>query len=200
MKKRPFFFITVALFAMPIVAVTVLGFTNSFAEKQLPNYGAMPAFQLVERSGRQVSSDELARKVLIVSFLFTHCAEQCPRIAAKMQTLMKALRFKENLRLLSITVDPERDTAPVLAEYAKQWEADPYKWLFFTGRKKEIDFLVQQGFRLAAAADGNDVLHSDKLVLVDGYGRIRGYYDANEDYAVKTLLKDAKKLLRQTTF
>ena len=89
-----------------------------------------------------------------------------------------------------------------MAEYAKRFDADPYKWLFLTGEKKNVDALVRNGFRLASGGPGGEepegVTHSFKFVLVDGAGQIRGYYDGNEDASVKTLIADAKNLIRKT--
>lgn len=195
MKNR-FAVLVLALVGMPVVAVAVLALTNSFQVKELPVYGKVPEFSLIERSREKYGSDELKGKVWVANFIFTHCAGQCPLISEKMKTILKALRFKENLRLVSITVDPERDTPKVLSQYAEGFEADPYKWLFLTGDKNEIHALTQNGFRLSSGGS-EEIIHSFQLVLVDHLGRIRGYYDGNDDEAVRKLLKDTRKLLKQ---
>jgi protein SCO1/2 len=61
---------------------------------------------------------------------------------------------------------------------------------------------VQNGFRLASQDDASngEVLHSSKLVLVDGEGRIRGYYDGTDEKDVTQLMRDTKRLLHQTSF
>jgi len=186
------------LVAMPIITISILGFTNSFETKQLPFYGTLPTFELVERTGATVYSDDLKHKVWIAGFVFTNCAGQCPLIASKMRFIQEKLRFKDNFRLIAITVDPERDSPKALAAYAKRYDADPYKWLFLTGRPGDIQALVKNGFRLASEGSGSEMTHSDRLVLIDGYGRIRGYYDALDENAIRTLLKDTRKLLRET--
>lgn len=180
---------------MPVVAVAVLSLTNTFYVKELQVFGEVPHFELTERNGSELQRRDLAGKVWIASFVFTHCAGQCPLLCEKLKTVQNKLRFKDKFRLISITMDPERDTPEVLSEYADRFQADPYKWLFLTGEKKKVDFLVEHGFRLTS---GDPLTHSFKLVLVDGHNRIRGYYDGLEDDSVKQLIRDAKHLIRQT--
>ena len=138
----------------------------------------------------------------MANFLFTSCATQCPIIVSEVKRIQNALLLRENFRIVSITVDPDRDTPEILSAYADRVGADPFKWIFLTGQKKNIQSLVQNGFRLSAADEGGtlgaDVIHSSKLVLVDHLGRIRGYYDANESGEVRQAIKDAKYLLKKT--
>lgn len=202
MKKNRFVLALTALVVMPLVAVVLLWATNTFYVKELQVFGEVPHFSLTERNGKTVAREDLSGKVWVASFIFTHCAGQCPLLCEKLKRVQNKLRFKENFRLISITMDPERDTPEVLAEYASRFEADPYKWLFLTGEKKNIDFLVQNGFRLASEGPGGEgpesIIHSFKLVLVDSHQRIRGYYDGLEDDAVKQLIKDARGLIRKS--
>jgi len=199
-KKR--FVIVLSIFVfMPMIAVAVLSLTNSFEVKELKIFGDIPPFALTERSGKEVTREELMGKVWIASFIFTHCAGQCPVLCQKLEAVQRKFRFKEHFRLLSITMDPVRDTPQVLEEYAERFKADPYKWLFVTGEKKSVDSLVQNGFRLASnGPDGEDpegITHSFKLVLVDSFGRIRGYYDGLDDGSIKELMRDTKNLLKK---
>ncbi len=201
MKQR-FVIALTALVFMPVVAVAVLALTNSFRVTDFKVYGQVPPFELVERNGEKISLETLQGKVWVASFIFTHCSGQCPLLCERLKKVQNRLRFKDKFRLVSITMDPERDTPAVLTEYAKRFEADPYKWLFATGDPKEVRALVQNGFRLASGGpDGQEpegITHSFKLVLVDGFGRIRGYYDGTEDSSVKDLLHDSRALIRQT--
>lgn len=193
--KRYFGWGLMALFFMPVISVAVLSFTNSFEVRELPVLKELPDFSLEERQGSEVTRDSLRGKVWIAAFVFANCESQCPMINQQMRKIQSALRFKERFRLVSITVDPERDTAEVLQRYADKLSADPYKWLFLTGSREEINILSQKGFQLASAQEA-DATHSSKLVLVDHFSRIRGYYEADAT-SVKTLIKDAKRLVKQ---
>jgi len=105
--------------------------------------------------------------------------------------------------LVSITVDPDRDTPKVLTEYAKRFGASPDRWLFLTGEREQLSRLAQEGFRLSAVPVSTDddassiVAHSSRFVLVDSEARIRGYYPGIAADAVVRLRRDLKKLLKK---
>jgi protein SCO1/2 len=170
----------------------------------LKEFGAVPQFSLTERDGRRVTLWDLKGKVWIVNFIYTNCPDTCPIQSAQMKQLQDELRSEEDLRLVSITVDPERDTVEVLREYADRFNADPSKWLFLTGEEKEIHELAQKGFQLGAAeiphdkrpASGATHTHSPRFVVVDRETRIRGYYVSIDSEAMKRLRRDLQTLLR----
>jgi protein SCO1/2 len=169
----------------------------------LPDYGAVPSFELTERSGRTVSSDELEGKVWVADFIFTTCPGPCPLMSTHMAALQRATEDLD-LPLVSFTVDPERDTPKVLAEYARRYKADRERWLFLTGPKQALYDMIQKGF-LLAVDDGSlieggkpgpgIITHSVKFVLVDRQGRIRGYYSGDGAGVVDQILPDIRRLL-----
>jgi protein SCO1/2 len=185
---------------------------------QLPVYGTVPEFALIERSGRPVRRGDLHGKVWIAGFIFTHCPDECPLMTAEMARLQADFAAAADLRLVSITVDPERDTPTVLSQYAAQFQADPQRWLFLTGDKRAIHQLAKEGFRLGISAPaggsqgallgpsrawadhsrGSDIGHSARLVLVDRQARIRGYYDSRDGLALQRLRRHAQSLLQDT--
>src|SRR5581483_7993861 len=83
-------------------------------------YGEVPDFRLTERSGRPVGRAELLGKVWLANFIYTQCTETCPIQTALLARLQPELARAADFRLVSITVDPEHDTAPVLRKYAEQ--------------------------------------------------------------------------------
>ena len=113
-------------------------------------FGTVPPFSLIERSGTLVTRDNLMGTVWIVNFFYTHCPDTCPLQTANMARLQRDLKDVKDLHLVSITVDPDRDTPPVLREYADRYGADPARWLFLTGEKKAIYQLAREGFHLGA--------------------------------------------------
>jgi protein SCO1/2 len=165
---------------------------------ELPVYGALPDFELTERSGEGVNLETLRGKVWVADFIFTHCAGPCPLLSSRMSGLQKAVQDLDGVRLVSFSVDPERDTPEVLAEYAQRYQADAERWLFLTGSKEPLYRLVGEGFRLAVADGGPQaglITHSTRFVLVDQQGRIRGYYDGADPGAAEALLPDIRTLL-----
>jgi protein SCO1 len=173
-------------------------------QASLPLMYKLPDFSLTERSGRPVTLESLAGKVWINAFIFTYCPGPCPLITMSMEHLQEALPEADDLRLVTISVDPWRDTPERLSEYADRHGADPDRWLFLTGEAEAIYSLSVDGFKLAAGkpddADidpGHPIVHSTRLTLVDRQGRIRGYYDALDEAAVERLKADALRVLEE---
>jgi protein SCO1/2 len=170
---------------------------------ELGVFGDVPDFNLVSQTGDSVRLSDLADHVWIGDFIFTNCKSSCPMMTEQLHRLDAALAAGARVRMVSFSVDPENDTPRKLAEYASSYNARPQRWLFLTGDKTQIRKLSADGFHLAVsdvspeeAAQGVEpVLHSTRLVLVDGRGRIRGYYDGLDAKAMEQLGRDVQRLL-----
>jgi len=187
----------------------------------LGTYGDVPDFALTDRSGRPVARADLLGKVWLANFIYTQCKETCPLQSAQVARLQAEFAAEASLRFVSITVDPERDTAAVLARYAERYGADPVRWLFLTGDKGTIYRLAKEGFRLgvvdpddpdqamgplrllgprsAWATHGSKglVMHSSRLVLVDRQARIRAYHLPGDERSLDRLRQNVRLLLRE---
>ena len=167
----------------------------------LQRYGSVPQFSLVERSGKATSLADLRGSIWIADFIYTTCKDTCPMQTAEMAQLQEQWKDKAGLKLVSFSVDPEKDTTAVLSRYADRYKADAQRWLFLTGAKEEIGRLVQEGFRLSAVAlpgDGNVssvIMHSPRFVLIDKQAQIRGYYDSRDPQALQRLKADVATLI-----
>ncbi len=166
----------------------------------LPVLGNVPEFVLVERSGSDVRLSDLLGRVWVADFIFTHCAGPCPLLSAQMQALQAPLRGVPDVRLVSFSVDPERDTPGVLSEYADRYQADEDRWLFLTGEKARVYSVIREGFQLAVGGveEGTDqIMHSLRFALVDRKGRVRSYYDGTDPGLLEKLLPELKMLLKE---
>jgi protoheme IX farnesyltransferase len=145
----------------------------------------VPEFTLTDRTGMKVSRDDLKGKVWVASFVFTRCSGPCPQVTATMARLQKELDLKNaaDVRLVTFTVDPDKDTPNELTEYAARYQADPEKWLFLTGMPEaDLHRLLKEGFKVTAQRAekpkaGDEFDHSSRLAVVDKAGNIRGYFD-----------------------
>jgi len=178
---------------------------GGWAEKPLEGlrvYGTVPDFVLIERRGHQINLSDLKGKIWVADFIYTNCQDTCPTQSAQMKLVQDEFAKEKDLRLVSITVDPDRDTPKVLTEYAKRFGASPDRWLFLTGESEQLYRLAQEGFRLSAVPVSREddassiVAHSSRFVLVDSEARIRGYYPGTDADAVVRLRRDLKKLLQ----
>lgn len=114
-----------------------------------------PEFTLTDQRGSPFASSELNGTVWIASFIYTSCPDVCPLITARMAQIRDALAAEEVLgtgaRLVSFTVDPQRDSPAVLRAYAERYGgADPGRWAFLTGPPQAMRDIVTDGFRLGA--------------------------------------------------
>jgi protein SCO1/2 len=168
-----------------------------------PVLGTIPSFELVDESGRAFGSRDLAGRVWVASFIFTRCETVCPRIAARVARIQERTRSLEPaLHLVSFSVDPEHDTPARLAEYGRAHHANPRTWTFLTGSTAEVQETVEKGLRVSMGKDPADpspagISHGSHLVLVDGAGRIRGYYDPEAPGAVDRVVRDAALLVNR---
>ncbi len=158
----------------------------------------IPDFTFVNQNGNPVGKAQMEGKVTIVDFFFTSCPSICPVMSSEMERVNDMFRVEPNVQILSISIDPEFDTPEILKEYADKHKAQAGKWDFLSGGKAETYQLAKCGFILPTL-DGmgvpDDFAHSDKFVLVDGLGRIRGYYSGTNREDVDLLMLEAKILL-----
>jgi len=158
----------------------------------LPILDSVPAFQLINQSGRPFDSRSLAGHVWVADFIYTTCPGPCPMMSSRMNRLQTATAATPDVKLVSFTVDPEHDTPPVLAEYGMHFKADPARWCFLTGDQATLNDLGLHAFHLNSV-DGS-LVHSTRFALVDRQGRIRGYYSSEEDDFLPHLLRDLRQL------
>jgi protein SCO1/2 len=163
----------------------------------LPEYGNVPDFQLTDQTGASFSSaSSLKGKVWVADFIYTNCPGPCPMMSSKMNQIQKALADTDTARLVSFTIDPARDTPPVLAEYASHFEAQTGRWYFLTGDVGDLNALAKDAFHLGEV-DGKNVEHSIRLALVDRSSQIRGFYVTTDKDAMKNLIADARRLIEE---
>ncbi len=163
-----------------------------------PVLAELPDFALVNRDGRSVALADLGGRPWVAGFIFTRCALACPRLTAQMIRLGATRAAAAPVRRVSITVDPEHDTPEVLEAYAAAHGIEDPEWLFLTGERERIYELATSGFKLAVddapppelVSPQEPILHSTRLVLVDGRGRIRGYYDGFRGEELQRLAAD----------
>jgi protein SCO1 len=182
----------------------------------LPQLGIVPPFSMTDEQGRPAGLDALRGHVWVADFVFTHCPTVCPKLTAKMHELQAKLeqdaKTKKRLsevRLVSISVDPENDTPPVLLAYAQKSDAHSAMWSFLTGKIEDLEPVVVKGFKIfyekkpltaeakAAATSATglmDIGHGNHFVLVDHGGHIRGYYDALDPVRFADLIAHTERL------
>jgi protein SCO1/2 len=123
--------------------------------------GYFPDVVLTTQDGRRVRfyRDLLRGKVVVINFMYTTCTRKCPRISANLVGVQRALgaRVGRDVLMLSVTLDPARDTPAVLAHYAELLGVQP-GWLFLTGEEEDIQLLR----RKFGVTDPDPAIDSDR--------------------------------------
>jgi len=161
----------------------------------LPVYYDVPAFDLVAQDGQPFHSAVLAGKIWVADFIYTTCPGPCPRMTSQMHEVQDAIANRPDVKLVSFTVDPERDTPIVLADYAKVHGASSEHWYFLTGPEATLQKLDRDVFKLGNL--DKSLQHSTRFILIDRQSRIRGYYDTSESQSIPRLIADIRALVRE---
>ena len=197
------------------IPLIILGIARRRATEALPVFWPVPEFTLLDQDSATFSRTDMRGTVWLASFLYTNCPDVCPLVTERMATLRDSLQRERRLgqvRLLSISVDPLRDSPAVLHAYAQRVRAQKPDWIFLTGPLDTVIPLVTEGFRLTAvhparhaeheASHPHDSLaseyvvnHSDRIVLIDREGQVRGTYEASDPQALARLRRDLRKVL-----
>lgn len=162
-------------------------------------YHRIPDFVLTDQDGKPFDRSRLDGNIVIADFIFTSCPTICPKMTFNLRELQKRLAGYPGVQIISHTIDPRHDTPEALKAYAIEQKVDLSNWSFLTGPKEEMYPLAKEGYLLTAnesdeESDGGFV-HSNKVVLVDTEGHIRGFYDGTSWAEVKTLIEEVKMLV-----
>jgi protein SCO1/2 len=152
------------------------------ASSRLAVIRTAPDFALSTQAGQTLRSSDLRGKVLIVSFIFTACNGTCPATTHRMSQVQQELKARglcknDRVRLLSITLDPVRDTPELLTAYMRLYDADATSWSFLTGPADEVASTVHAWGMWARPAANGQLDHPSRVFLVDSRGRIREIYN-----------------------
>lgn len=164
-------------------------------------YKGPESVTLVDQEGTSFSTSVWSGRVQVVQVFFTSCEGICPVISGSMQMVRNEFKGNPDVKLLSFSVDPERDSIPALKKYAERFQCDTSQWRLLTGGKKFIYDQIRYGYRLPDIEPGNgdeeDFIHSDQLVLVDRNNVIRGYYGGTDTAQVRMLIEDIHILISE---
>lgn len=162
----------------------------SHPDSKLPTYAQVPDFDMTDSNGQIFHSSALKGKVWVADFIYTNCPAECPMMSAKMKTLSHMI--SPDVRLLSISVDPDHDTPAALKVFAARYTAPTPQWTFLTGSPASVHLLAWSTFHVGDLIGKME--HSTKFALVDQRGFIRGYYSSLGEDGLPALVHDANIL------
>jgi protein SCO1 len=171
-------------------------------KKSLPVLGepghTAGSFSLVNQDGDTVTAESVRHKVTVAEYFFTSCPSICPVMNKNLKELYDHYGHNPDFVILSHTVDPDRDSVPVLKAYAKRLNVVSPGWQFLTGDKEVLykgaarDYLLSAGDSVSP-----EFIHTQYVALLDKQRRVRGFYDATDRERVRKLSGDIKRLLAE---
>lgn len=168
-------------------------------------------FSFINQDGDTITKKDIEGKIVVVEYFFTTCQGICPIMNDNMFTVYEAFKAYDDVVILSHTVDPKRDTVEAMKAYSLKYDADPKKWMFLTGDKKELYDQAYFSYGLTTANESvenidEDFIHSNVFVLVDKHGRLRMHlnkdnnpvpYDGTDEESVARLIEDIHEVLKE---
>jgi protein SCO1/2 len=164
-----------------------------FTASWQPTSARALAFDLRSQDGTALTAADLRGRIHVASFVYTRCSVICPVLVERLQAVQSAIASSDDVRMVSFSVDPDRDTAEALATYARDHAIDVHHWLLLTGDRSQI-FRLARTFYFAddgrLSGSSGDFLHTEKVLLVDRQGRLRGIYNGTQRVDITRLIAD----------
>lgn len=173
---------------------------GSAKESRLPVIQTASPFVLSDQSGKKVALADLRGRVVIVGFIFTTCSGSCPATTSRMVLLQEELKRRgqwgNDVKLLSITLDPARDTPEKLRGYMSLYDADARSWSFLTGPIPQVQRVIADWGMWVKKAANEQLDHPSRLFLVDRRGRIREIYNL-DFFRIPWVMEDIDTLRKE---
>jgi protein SCO1/2 len=178
-----------------LVIAGVIAFTIFEPIQVLPRIRLAPGFALTDQAGATVTSEDLRGSVVLYTFTYSNCEEPCdapePTMAEIAERIGEVDLGETDMRFVTLSFDPSRDDRVALAARAERFGADGETWKYATASTDQIRNVIGSGFKTWFEDRGDGTFSFDPaLVLVDGWGIIRG------EYRYQTLADDADRILR----
>lgn len=150
---------------------------------------------MTDSEGHAFNSDALRGKVWVADFIYTSCPGPCPRMTSEMHKVQRQVTGDRDVRLVSISVDPDHDSPRVLNDFAHRFGGPADNWTFLTGTPQTVHLLAYQVFHVGDVIANMD--HSTKFMVVDKRGAIRGYYSSLDSDGIRAMLQDVDALRKE---
>ncbi|RYZ50597.1 MAG: SCO family protein [Sphingobacteriales bacterium] len=170
-------------------------------QNQIDTLHTVFPFRLTDQFGDTITEQTVANTVYLTNFFFTACPSICPKMMETMRVVYDHYRGNPAVQFLSHSVTPERDSVPVLKQYAERKSIVWHQWHLLTGKRKSINTVArlsyfvekEQGF----LADSARFLHAENLILVDQRGHIRGLFNGTLAVEADRIIQDIDWLLTE---
>jgi protein SCO1/2 len=162
---------------------------------------AAPNFRLTDQFGKQVSLSQFKGEPVVLTFLYTHCPDECPTIANKLYIVMKNLGSEaQHVGVIAVSTDPSGDTPSSVLHFSQEHHMLNY-WHYLMGTKSELS-PVWNSYAIYAGPAPTQVVattgpvdHTLAIYVIDKQGREQVYF--GNDFSPAQLTTDLKILLKR---
>ena len=192
------FFVVLALIFYFVLTLIIPGYGKV---KTNPISSVQP-FAFTNQDGKTVTEKDVAGKVYVAEYFFTHCPGICPTMNNNMRLVYEELKNDSNFLILSHTCDPDRDSVGQMKYYADSMKVDTRRWIFLTGRKDSLYSAARISYTIDDPANNlksidDQFIHSQFWALVDKNGDVRKIYDGLKKSEMEKMIRLAKRLLKE---
>lgn len=161
-----------------------------------PGNAELPQDVVMETAfGEEYAFAELPKKARLIEFMYTNCPDVCPVTSLEMSKVRNALEkegvFGDKVEFVTVTIDPKRDTADVLKEYAGRFEvtSDDEGWIFLRGSEADTQKLADSlGFLYRDSGTG-DMVHSTFTYFLDENNNLLEQFAMGQGFDREKVLK-----------
>ena len=163
---------------------------------------AAPDFILTNQFGNEVSLAEQRGKLVVLTFLYTHCPDICPLTAARLRQIYEQLGSDaEDVSFLAVSVDPERDTTEAAYAFSERFEMLD-RWSYLVGTREELE-PAWKAYYIGVLPDPNQhdlVMHIAPIYLIDREGRRQVLHTSGgeTDAIIGEIVQDIQILLEES--
>lgn len=153
-----------------------------------------------DQRGDSLRDEDFANQVILASFLYYHCDRftYCDSIPFYFSRIQDSMKGAADFQMLTYTIDPDRDSLPILKDWANTWNANPDIWHFVRGdRYTTHQIILGEYFGKIKYAEGDlkYMKPDEKVVLIGRDGLVRGYYALYNEEDMTDLLKAIRQSL-----
>jgi protein SCO1/2 len=168
---------------------------SAFAGTEVGDRRTAPGFALRDQDGRLLRLADERGRIVLATFLYTHCPDVCPLIAENLNEALRELgSARGGVRVFAVSVDPARDTPAAVRSYARIHRLLP-QFHYLIGSRKELRPVWHAWHVSAVARDPDLVDHTAYTALIDQDGRERAIYDAR--VRARDVVHDVRLLLKE---
>lgn len=170
-------------------------------EASTPAMHRVADFRAENQDGHSVTTAALAGRITLVHFFFAHCVDICPTTTRNVARTLAAIGTDPRAQVLSFSITPERDSVPMLRQFATLHGLTDERWHLLTGDRAQVEQLARTSF-FVRIGDGtswgvDQIAHTETVLLVDGDGRLRGVYASSLPLEMDRAAEDARTLLAE---